>query len=41
MMIRLMESGHDLSFLYEHDLCANAFAFVPRKNRFPLFRIML
>jgi hypothetical protein len=30
-----------LYYLFEHDLRANAFAFVPRENRFPLFRIML
>jgi hypothetical protein len=30
-----------LSFLFEHDLRANAFAFVARENRFTLFRIML
>jgi hypothetical protein len=30
-----------ISSLFEHDLRANAFAFVARENRFPLFRIML
>jgi hypothetical protein len=29
------------SFLFEHDLRANAFAFVARENRYTLFRIML
>jgi hypothetical protein len=28
-------------FLIEHDLRANAFAFVARENRYPLFRVML
>jgi hypothetical protein len=36
-----MKSKHDLISLFEHDLRANAFAFVARENRFPLFRIML
>jgi len=27
--------------LFEHDLRANAFAFVARENRLPLFRITL
>jgi len=27
--------------LFEHDLRANALAFVARENRFPLLRIML
>src|SRR5882757_4516623 len=36
-----IESDHDLISLSEHDLRANASAFVARENRFPLFRIML